>query len=337
MRKQDGVEKIIFVSRDGEIYKKCYDKYFTGNTEYIYWSRLVATRLSMEQDKCIFFDNVLNVNKNLLLIEEVLGLLNCRHLAVKLRPYKLSEKELITNSNIEILKEFINDNWNEIKDNCKKECEIAIEYLRKKIGNAKKIALIDVGWKGANLLSIEWFLKEKCNLDIEVKCYMAGITTDKNLSYCLTDKFKGYLFSSLTNMDLQRKHVKANKGFNSMFFEMLSQAAYPSVAGFEVDEKGLRIAFSLAEPENRDMLLEIQKGIVEFVDDYFEHMGAFSYLLNISGRDAYQPFTYFMNNPEFMIRYLGDYRFCRELSSSKEKRNQSVSQRMLQKYKEVKK
>ena len=333
--KTDMVDKIIFISRDGAIYKDCYDKYFEGKTEYVYWSRLVAARMSMEQDRSAFFDNVLYVNKGSLEIREILKLINCEHLLTRLKKFNLSEQHVLSDSNIEIVKEFINEYWDEIKIAQKDEQAIAIDYLKRKIGNAKRIALIDVGWKGANLLSIDWFLQNKCNLDVDVKCYMAGITTEKNLAYCLTDKFKGYLFSSLNNKDMQRKHVAENNGFNSMFFEMLSQADYPSTKGFIVDEQGFKVEFSLSEPENSKMLIEIQNGIKEFIDDYFIHMGKYRYLLNISGRDAYLPFSLFTNNLEYMVRFLGEYRFCRELSSGLGNKNESVSQLMLKKYKEV--
>ena len=40
---------------------------------------------------------------------------------------------------------------------------------------------------------------------------------------------------------------------------------------------------------NQDGIKDIQRGILEFVDDYMEHFEKFPYMLHISGRDAYAP------------------------------------------------
>ncbi len=50
--REHGIEKILFLSRDGEILKQAYDILYPGEeTAYVYWSRLAAAKLSAEYMK----------------------------------------------------------------------------------------------------------------------------------------------------------------------------------------------------------------------------------------------------------------------------------------------
>lgn len=40
---------------------------------------------------------------------------------------------------------------------------------------------------------------------------------------------------------------------------------------------------------NPEGIREIQRGILDFAEQYLEHFGAFPYMFRISGRDAYAP------------------------------------------------
>lgn len=54
--KKNQVEKLLFLSRDGDILKQVYDALYPGeNTEYVYWSRKAATKLMANEDKHDYF------------------------------------------------------------------------------------------------------------------------------------------------------------------------------------------------------------------------------------------------------------------------------------------
>lgn len=332
------IDKIVFVARDGDIYKKCYEKLTPESTEYLYWSRLLAIRVTAEMNRAAFFETVLLAHINKISLENILMMCDLEEYADALCKYGLDKDSLLTNSNIQLLKQFFIDNWEQIITKYKKEINAAAEYLKNIIGDSKSIALVDVGWKGSNLLGIKWFINEKCKLNVNVHCLLAGVTTNKNQTFRLNNSLKGYMFSSFHNKDLLDFHSKENYGYNSMFFELFSQAQAPSVRAIEKNECGtIAVKFGITESENYKMHDEIQTGIMDFVTDYLQRIGEFDFLLNISGRDAYIPFKYFMNDLQFAVANLSDFRFCRELYSANKMENETIAQIMLENIRGTKK
>lgn len=53
---------------------------------------------------------------------------------------------------------------------------------------------------------------------------------------------------------------------------------------------------------NQSGIKEIQKGIMDFADDYIEHFKDFPYMFNISGRDAYAPMLVAASNNEKYLK-----------------------------------
>jgi len=53
---KNNIERVLFLSRDGDILKHIYDSVFPeDNTEYVYWSRKAASKLTADEDKHDFF------------------------------------------------------------------------------------------------------------------------------------------------------------------------------------------------------------------------------------------------------------------------------------------
>lgn len=57
--KNHWIDKILFLSRDGYILKSVYDRlYPDSNTEYVYWSRSAATKLTVNRFKMNFYCDI---------------------------------------------------------------------------------------------------------------------------------------------------------------------------------------------------------------------------------------------------------------------------------------
>ena len=95
-------------------------------------------------------------------------------------------------------------------------------------------------------------------------------------------KLVPYMYSMSHNTDLMKMH-DPNRDYN-VYWELLLSSPTPQFAGFGKD--GLEFG---KYDENQDGIKEIQKGILDFVNDYLMHFGNFSYMMNIGGRDAYAP------------------------------------------------
>ena len=108
------------------------------------------------------------------------------------------------------------------------------------------------------------------------------------------------MYSSRDNRDLWKKH-NPGRGYN-LFFELLTSSKQPTFKGFYYDSDGeVKLKFGQQEP-NPNGVEEIQEGIMEFVREYAEHFNDFSYMFNISGRDAYSPMMLAAGNEESYLR-----------------------------------
>ena len=75
--KQHAIDKILFLSRDGDVLSKAYEKLYPGECqEYVYWSRLAATKLAAVRYKHDFFRRFLyqKVNQNYTIYEILLAM-----------------------------------------------------------------------------------------------------------------------------------------------------------------------------------------------------------------------------------------------------------------------
>ena len=89
--------------------------------------------------------------------------------------------------------------------------------------------------------------------------------------------------------DLLKKH-DTNKDYN-VFWELLLSSPTPKFEGFYGGRlpDGSVIAKFGKFDYNQTGIVEIQRGILDFVKEYHSHFREFPYMFNISGRDAYAP------------------------------------------------
>ena len=85
-----------------------------------------------------------------------------------------------------------------------------------------------------------------------------------------------------------------------MFWELLLSSLTPSFQGFHdgryqtekesiyLETVDITLEFGKYD-FNPEGIREIQRGILDFAEQYLEHFGAFPYMFRISGRDAYAP------------------------------------------------
>ena len=210
------------------------------------------------------------------------------------------------------------EHWDELAGCYDKDQAYIEAYLRRQIGDARRAAVVDVGWSGNNVLQVRR-LAEMYGMDCEIHCllaaarnvndtYMAGMMQRRQVEV--------YLFSPLQNKGLHDSHQEENSRLNSFFFEILTQSATPTFLGF--DSRG-RFLYDIPEVENYERDRQIHQGTLDFVKDYTGTFRDFPYMLDISGHDAYMPFQYFSRNLLWIKKYFGDYIFGRDLFATQDK------------------
>ncbi len=306
------IDKILFLSRDGEILKKVYEKmYPQEETEYVFWSRRAATKLLAVCDKYDFYRRFVyhKVNQNTL-IEKVLCSADLDELVKELPP-KLKE-QCLTSENVEQLKQFLEQHWQKVLDIYEAEHKLANAYFTRVLSECKTAVAVDIGWAGSGAIALRTLTEKVWNIPCEIRGIIAGTNTlhnfepDASETFLQSGKLIPYLYSFSHNRDLLKKH-DPNKNYN-VYWELLLSSPTPQFRGFGKEKFG-------AYDENQEGICRIRKGIMDFVEEYLHHFSDVSYMFDISGRDAYAPMLAAAGNNEKYLKEI-EKRFHLEINVS---------------------
>lgn len=301
--KNNGIDKVLFLSRDGEVLMKAYRYLYpseTDLTEYAWWSRLAAVKMCAHRFKAFYFERMIyhKVNQGYSL-KEIFKTMELEHL---LEEYLLSGKGTLSEETelntaiIEDLLNFFNQNWNRITDTYREQIEEGKKYYSELIGDAAAVAVVDVGWVGSGAVSLKYLIEHDWKLNSRVYGLVAGSGSRTGVDYDTTaieyadGDLSAYLFSDSHNRDLWKIH-DAEKGHN-MLVELLLSSSQGSFRGFRKNQDG-SYQFSSVETNHAD---SIQKGILDFVKQYHNHP---LHDIRISGRDAMAPILLLYQNEEY--------------------------------------
>ncbi len=318
--KNNDIDKLLFLSRDGDILMKAYLSIYPDEEDkcrYAYWSRKCATKLMATLDKHDYFRRFIyhKINQKYT-ISKVLKSMELEGLIDKLDEWpainekwnrkNLSDKTLkkikfidlkkedeLTDKNAHLLRRFIESKWEYVEKAYENQHIAAKKYYKDIVGNSSKIAAIDIGWAGSGALSLSYLMEHKWDMPVELIGIIAGTNTIHNAEpeatepFLQSGKLVSYLYSQSHNRDLLKKH-DPGKDYN-VFWELLLSSPTPQFVGFYDD--GLRFG---DYDDNLEGIKEVQQGILDFIREYMEHFGnpingRYSYMYNISGRDAYAP------------------------------------------------
>ena len=211
------------------------------------------------------------------------------------------------------------EHWNEVCACYQEDQDHIREYLLDKIGDARRAAVVDVGWSGNNVLQVKYLLEQEYQSGCEIHCLLAA-ARNVNDTYMAgmmqRQEVKTYIFSNMQNKGLHDAHQEENSRLNSFFFEILTQSSTPTFLGF--DREG-RFLYDIPEVENYAHNSEIHRGALDFAREYQTRFREYPFMLDISGHDAYMPFQYFSRNLSWLRRYFGGWLFGRDLFATQEK------------------
>ncbi len=297
-----GIEKILFLSRDGDILKKAYDSLFPEDkekTEYVLWSRLAGLKACAKWCKPMYIDRMIRHKTNsgyrIGAIMETMEVADM--LPLLLEEKHLKGDEFLDNGSAAILIDFIYSHWDTVLAHYEEQTDNATEYLIKTVDKKKSVAVIDVGWAGSGPMMIKKLLKESGS-ECDIYGIMAGssglMLSGKDLPVVELGKgdINCYIFSPMFNRDIW-KHHDVGKGHN-LVIEIILSANKPSLRSFDQSEDG---SFIFSEGSETDIADEIQNGIMTFVDIYKKHPFR---RYGISGADAYAPINLIINDAKFI-------------------------------------
>ncbi len=305
--KSANINKIFFLARDGEIIKKVYNiLYPDEETEYIYFSRIAACKLSAEYEKSDYLKKMVyhKVNKGYT-FEQLLVSMELEEL-LSTSAGEINPDDKLTSHNSSVFTDFLEKKWETILKIYQPQREAAKKYFSQYVKNGDRIAAVDIGWAGSGAVSLRDLIRREWKYDAEVFGIVAGTNTLHNAEpymsegFLLSEKMVSYMYSSSDNRDVWKKHNCSRD--HNLYFELLVSSESASFLGFYPEENGDSYQLKFLEKEkNSEKISQIQDGVLKFAEDYLSFFGDYPFMFNISGRDAYAPMLLAMSYDE---RYL---------------------------------
>lgn len=312
--KKNNLDKILFLARDGDICQQVFSMLHTDiKSEYIYWSRIPAIKVEIENNRDRFLLQIIEHKLNYVHRSKIGAILESANLECMekyLPDYSLRSKDYLNSGNIGTLEELLIQHWNEVIDAYSDEKIAYKDYLSRVTAGCKKVAVVDVGWMGNVVLTVKNVIEKETAGRCKADCILAGITSADikgTAGIVQNSSIVTYIFDSQYNRDIYNFHK--NKKLSSFFFEMMTQSTSPTFKGIE---KG-NFYFDVPEVENYEIHKEVHRGIVDFSKIYTKTFKKFPYMYKISGFDAYQPFASYIMNLNLFKKTFGNLRFTRSV------------------------
>lgn len=306
--KEHRIEKILFLSRDGEILSKVYEFLYPEEKQkwqYVYWSRIAATKMTADYFKYDYFRRFLyhkvNQDYSLKAIFQSMELEDMLPVFLKESGHRgKTENSLLDEKMAEEVKQFLQENWKEVLAHYKAQIQAGKQYFGEILKGCASVTIVDIGWAGSGAIALDYLINEVWRMKCNVTGLVAGTNTifnqepDASEAFLHSGKLVSYVFSQQKNRDIWKRH-NPNRGDN-LAAEML--LASPTYSFRKFKEDG---TLEFAEHEVEIDAKEVQRGIIDFVKWYLERIQK---IPKISGRDAYAPVLTVLSNEDYFRNLL---------------------------------
>ena len=310
------MDRVLFLARDGDVLMKAYKLLYpedAGMCRYVYWSRLAATKMAAEYFKYDYFRRFLfhKVNQGYTM-KKILSAMELDDMLDDLaKENGLGAETGLTDKNVEKVKSFLMKSWDRVLEHYQEQLEAGKQYFSEILEGCSRAAAVDIGWAGSGAITLNHIVNQIWKMDCSITGIIAGTNTaanaepDASETFLQTGKLVSYMYSQRKNRDIWKFHDPGKN--HNLYWEVLLDAPHGSLKGFYLDETGhyeCRFKESIVDNEKIE---QIQKGILDFAEEYGKIMKKSVMFQNISGRDAYAPMLMGENekNREFFKEICG--------------------------------
>lgn len=313
---ENNLDKLLFLSRDGYIIKKVYDKLFNDIPgEYVLWSRYATLKTDTKRDFSRFLwqfvSRKVSMNENIT-VEEILIEMDYVDLLDVCKKTGIYSHTTLKNKKVlQLFLQILKDNSDYIFEKSKKYSDNAKEYYKNAIGKNKRLGIVDIGYRASGAISLINLFKE-WGFDCVAKALVAFGTVNRSSfddTLLLNNTVSSYVFSNDKN-----KNLSLSKDSNRLLLEvsiidvLLASAPYPSFHYFDVDDKGqIKPVFETENKNNYKKINQLHDGIMDFIKEYTERTGENKYLLNIPGYDSFLPVHSILKEKSITEKFIDDF------------------------------
>ncbi len=306
--KEAGIDKILFLSRDGFLLKTIYDKMFNDIPgEYVFWSRITAFRNVEPGERYHFLQRViLEQSEKNNTIGAMLDWVGLSEMKKVFERNGLLSSGLISDSNTSIVCDLLVKYWDKVERILINSKDRTKDYLYNVVKDCSSIAIVDVGWSAKSLCPLKdkilRIMRESDNT-AKVKMYMMGsLTTRENAPQMLSSDIECYMFGPGLNREI-RDRMRNDSPLTLEMVEKMFTAPQNSFLGFSDKNE---MEFAPPEIDNYRGYKEIEKGIMDFCEQYYHAFSKYSYLMNVNGYDTFIPIRLLLNNRKATFSIIGN-------------------------------
>lgn len=264
---EDNIEKVFFLSRDGEIIKKVFDSIYSGSasSHYLLVSRralLVPSLKTHHKAK----DFICTYHFPYRFTTEMLcRMLGCEdsEMVNEIASETQSREHIFFRETIRednLFEEVFSKILEKQDKYIGRQYSLLNDYLLQE-GFCGRLAIVDIGWYGnmqKNLIA----LTNSFGINADIMGYYVAMAPSKEL--CLRQDMEGYLFDSFHNQEYHNKELLFNPAF-----ELLFTGTHGTILDYFFDSsvKARMGDFEIKDSESLKLLRDYQRGAIVFCKD----------------------------------------------------------------------
>ena len=298
--KEQDIDLLLFVARDGYILKEIYDKYYKQtDTSYLVFSRFASLELIFEDYPEEYIDK--NIKPRMYRknsdnsIRKIMQECNLEFLENLVEGEGLSLSDSLEMSNYLRFKRFLIRHKDKIQESFKDSAEAAKQYFADSVRDYKKVCVVDLGWHGKSIVYLKHLLEKKYGWHGTVTGAVVGAANDYvTQNYVRRGLVNTYAFEN----EYWRRTGKQNGEYMTekevICIEALFTSEEDTLLRYRLNSNGETEFIYGKKNENRDNIKMIHKGIADFAEKFAPVIN--KYNLMITPRDAYTPLDNFLQN-----------------------------------------
>ena len=304
------LDKILFLARDMDVFYKIYNKHYKKfENEYVITSRFSLQEMIVKDYPAEFFHHTIKARCDRgYTIKQALNEINLDFLADECEKFHLNEKDIITGAKIGKLENMFYSNTARIAEHFADNEFACMQYFKQKIGGARRVCAVDLGWRGSILAYLKFLLVKKWKLCEEVHGVLLGSTVNTTSINLISEGVvTSYAYNHLKNRDLLSNSDWETEYIRLLTLESVFTSEEPSLIEYRLDPVTKETTFLYSnENPNASIIREFQTGIIKFVDMFESFRKKYSDFYPISPVDAMESILMIARNYEYIARVIGD-------------------------------
>lgn len=309
--REKGVDKLLFVSRDGYLLKKLYHDFFPAiSNEYVYVSRFALSQITVEEDPDLFLKQNLEPRAahGTDTIGNILQEFHLEFLRSEFETCGLQMDDLLNRKNYANIPPIIYANKSAIANSAlyRESLQAAELYFSEIIAGCSTVCIVDVGWYGTCTRGIYQFIKKHMKWKGTIYGVQIGIDcSQQNMQMYAQGILNAYVFAPDSNRSFYKKH---DFGIGNVIDEIVFSAPEPSLYRYRLGSaSNAGFEFSDEPSGNIEIVRKLHYGVYEYVKQYCDIEKKLGMKLILKADTAYAPVVSLCKNRRYINQLLGSY------------------------------